>query len=113
MRPRPRKSSTHVTLVLLGAAALAGCGPAGDAPASRRDLYASKEDCLADWNDPAECQERPVTSGGHTRSYWSGPVYHGGSSGRSSSSPSRSIGSHPAERGGFGASGHSHGSSAS
>lgn len=110
----PRKSSACVTLVLIGAAALAGCG---DTTPSRRAAYASKEECLADWGDAKECEEKPRTSSG-TRSWGpSAGAWHGYSSGRSSSSgssPSRSSGSRSSSsssvaRGGFG----SHGSSAS
>jgi len=117
---RPRKSSTQVTLVLLGAAALAGCGDAGQDVATRRDVYASKEDCLADWRDPKECEAGPTqNSGGAPRMYWYGPSYGIGSStsgtGYHAGAPrpgSKALGSHGTTRGGFGASGHAHGSSA-
>ena len=109
---RPRKSSACVTLVLIGAAALAGCG---DAPqTNRRAAYATKEECLADWGDPKDCEEQPRTTGG-TRSW--GPSSHtwhsygssgGGLFGGRSSSSSSST-SHSVARGGFGA----HGSSSS
>ena len=113
MQQRPRTSSACVTLVLIGAAALAGCG--GDAPPSRRASYPSKEACLADWGDPKECEEQgpsgnrsygPSTSTWHSYSRSrSGSSHSYGSSGSSkSSSGSRSV-----SRGGFG----SHGSSAS
>ena len=104
---RPRKSSACVTLVLIGAAALSGCGD----QTGRRASYASKEACLADWGDPKECAEQPRSSGA-TRSW--GPstgTWHSYSS-RGSSTSSRSSsssGSHSVSRGGFG----SHGSSAS
>ena len=107
MSSRPRKSSACVTLVLIGAAALAGCG---DNPTSRRASYASKEECLADWGDPKECEEQARSgsrSWGPSTSTW-----HSYSSGRSSSSrssSSSSSGGHSISRGGFG----SHGSSAS
>jgi len=109
MPPRPRKSSACVTLVLIGAAALSGCG---DAPTGRRASYATKEECLADWGDPKECEEQ-VRSGGSRA--W-GPSYgtwHSYSSGRSGGSifggSSGSSESHSVSRGGFG----SHGSSSS
>jgi len=107
MAHRPRKSSACVTLVLIGAAALSGCG---DSPStSRRNSYASKEECLADWGDPKECEQQEARRSDGSRSgyYW-GPSYgsHGSSSsGRSGSS----AGGHSISRGGFG----SHGSSAS
>ena len=107
MAQRPRKSSACVTLVLIGAAAFAGCT---DAPSNRRASYASKDACLADWGDPKECEEQ-----GPAGSRYYGPStgsWHSYSSGRSSGSSSRSSsssGSHSISRGGFG----SHGSSAS
>jgi hypothetical protein len=114
-----RKSSGSVTLVLIGLAGLAGCGE------DRRDVYASREDCLADWgNKPEDCT--PATQPSHTsRGYFYGPTYthrwwsSGGgaprgagsiSSGHSSSSghASGSSSSHGStSRGGFGSSGHS------
>ena len=113
MPPRPRKSSACVTLVLIGAAALSGCG---ESPSTnRRSAYATKEACLADWGDPRDCEEQETRSGG-SRSYFYGPStssgrsYGGGS--RSSTGGSRgspSSGGHSVSRGGFG----SHGSSAS
>jgi uncharacterized protein YgiB involved in biofilm formation len=109
MLKRLRKSSGRVTLVLIGVAALGGCG--GDD--SRRDVYASREDCLADWgNRPQDCT--PATEDKHRgRGYFYGPAYtyHSGGSGSTWSRPSssRSIGtsSSSVSRGGFGASGHS------
>ena len=104
-----RKSSSRVTLVLIGLAGLAGCGD------ERRDLYASREDCLADWgNKPEDCT--PATEKRHSgRGYFYGPVHtyrSGGSSwsrgpsstSSSSRSTSRSIGSSSGSRGGFGSS---------
>lgn len=110
MLKRIRKSSTRVTLVLIGLAGLAGCG-ADD----RRDVYASREDCLADWgNKPEDCS--PATDSRHaSRGYFYGPSYthrssSGGSYSRSSGASSRSIGSSSSSsspsssRGGFGSS---------
>lgn len=111
MLKRLRKSSSHVTLALIGAAALGGC--AGE----KRDVYATKEDCLADWaNTPQDCQR--ATSGKHASSgFWYGPLYAAGSgftrwnqgTGFSPrSAGSRSIGStsgSSSTRGGFGSSG--------
>lgn len=69
-----RKSSARVTLVLVGVAALSGCSRE---PQARRDVYASKEDCLADWaNKPEDCTpatDRPRHSGGGFFFY--GPMY--------------------------------------
>jgi uncharacterized protein YgiB involved in biofilm formation len=109
MLKRIRKSSGHVTLVLIGAAALtaglAGCSK----EEVRRDVYASKADCLADWgNTPTDCEpayDRP-TGNGATTHYYGRPYSH--SSGSSSTSrSSRTIGSSTVSRGGFGSSGHS------
>jgi hypothetical protein len=113
MLKRIRKSSTRVTLVLIGLAGLAGCGDD-----QRRDVYASREDCLADWgNKPEDCT--PATQARHSsRGFFYGPSYShtsggsygrsGGSYSRSSGSTSRSIGSSSSSsRGGFGSSGHS------
>jgi len=108
MLRRFRKSG-QVTLVLMGVAALSGCG--GDD--TRRDVYASREDCLADWgNRPQDCT--PATEERHrSHGYFYGPSYthssgtSGSSWGRSSSS--RSIGSSSVSRGGFGSSAHSSG----
>jgi len=112
-----RKSSRRVTLVLIGVAALGGCGGGDD---TRNDVYATREDCLADWgNKPEDC--KPATEPNHaSRGYWYGPryVYHSGGSGWTwgssarGSSTSRSLGStsHSSShvsRGGFGSSGHS------
>lgn len=88
-----RKSSSRVTLVLIGLAGLSGCGEA------RRDVYASREDCLADWgNQPQDCV--PATEARHaSRGFFYGPVPARGASGWSwgrgsssaSSSSSRSV----------------------
>jgi len=115
MLKKLRKSSGHVTLVLIGVAALGGCGGGDDA---RRDVYATREDCLADWgNKPEDCTV--ATDQRHrSRGYYYGPSYThhsstGGStwSGSRTSSSGRSIGSSSsgASRGGFGASGRSSG----
>ncbi len=109
MLKKVRKSSGRVTLVLIGLAALTGCGDDD----KRRDVYASKEDCLADWsNKPEDCT--PATEPKHRSSgFFYGPAYGYRSSGsgsswtsRSSSSGSRSIGSSGSgtSRGGFGSS---------
>jgi hypothetical protein len=102
-----------VSLVLIGLAALGGCSE------TRQDVYASKEDCLADWgNKPQDC--KPSTDKKHAGlGYFVGPAYAysmfrglggsgwsdssgGGSTSRfSSSSGSRSS---SVSRGGFGGS---------
>ena len=124
MLKKLRKSSGTVTLVLIGVAALAGCSD------EKRDVYASKEDCLADWgNKPEDCT--PATDSTHaSRGHYYGPLYAAGgflagrnwsSSGGRSFSSSRSIGStqstrssggsSSSSRGGFGSTGRSSSSS--
>ena len=105
MLRRFRKSG-RVTLVLIGVAAVAGCS--GDD--TRRDVYKSREDCLADWgNKPEDCQ--PATEPNHRRfGYFYGPsyVYHSGGSGSTwTGGGHRAIGSTSSghvTRGGFGSS---------
>ena len=112
MLKKLRKSSGRVTLVLIGLATLAGCGEDDQ----RRDVYASRDDCLADWgNKPQDCT--PANEARHAgRGFFYGPYYgyHSGGSGSTwtRSSSSRSIGSYSSgssssgiSRGGFGSSG--------
>ena len=114
MLKKLRKSS-QVTLVLMGVATLTGC----DDP--RRDVYASREQCLADWgNKPEDC--KPSTDPTQvSRGYWMGPYYtphwYSGMSSWSGSSHSstHSIGhtgssGSSVSRGGFGSSSSSHSS---
>lgn len=108
MARRPRKSSACVTLVLLGAAALSGCGDSS-AP-NRRGQYATKEECLADWGDPKECEQQQAHSGSGSHFYWGPSGGYGGYGSRGyGSGSSSSAGGHSISRGGFG----SHGSSSS
>lgn len=111
-----RRSSGRVTLVLIGVAALAGCGD------DRRNVYASREDCLADWGaKPEDCT--PATDTRHSsRGFYYGPSRYSSGTGwgrstgtfSSSQSGSRSIGSSgSSSRGGFGSSGRSSSSSSS
>jgi uncharacterized protein YgiB involved in biofilm formation len=125
MSKRPRKSSSRVTLVLLGAAALASCGQ--QESTLRRDLYANKEDCLKDWGDELKCAEQPAparSGSGYPGGYWYGPFYRSGDYGSSSlSRPHGTLdsprpGSHAVatshiSRGGFGGSGLAHASGGS
>jgi uncharacterized protein YgiB involved in biofilm formation len=117
----PRKSSRQVTLVLLGAATLVACSQ--NDRVLRRDVYASRSDCVADWGDELKCEpaQSPVTStGGFHGLYWYGPAYRSGQfgSGPTDAAPGTvdapRPGSHAAftshvGRGGFGASGAAHG----
>jgi uncharacterized protein YgiB involved in biofilm formation len=116
MLRRTRRRSAHITLVLLGAAALTACGDDAD----RRDLYASKQDCVQDWGDEQKCEpappgttsSRPHSGGG----YFYGPAYRSsshrssGSSLGSARSGSRAVSSSSFSRGGFGHSASSHSS---
>ena len=68
---RPRRSPSSITLVLIGTAALYGCG--AEEPGARRDIYRSRPDCQQDWGaDPNRCE--PVRSGAHS-GYFYGPRY--------------------------------------
>lgn len=71
--PRARKSSTRITLVLIGAAGLTACS----SDVEQRDIYASREDCLEEWRNPAaddaDNQCEAFDSGG--REYYYGPRY--------------------------------------
>jgi uncharacterized protein YgiB involved in biofilm formation len=106
------RKSSHVTLVLAGMAAISACSRADD---QRRDVYKSREDCLADWaNKPEDC--KPATEPRHAASgFWYGPMYSSGlySSGNAWTSGARSgshaVSSSSISRGGFGSSAHSSG----
>ena len=114
---RKFRKSGQVTLVLIGASTLFGCGGGDD---TRRDVYKSREDCLADWgNKPEDC--KPATEPRHAGlGYFYGPAYlyssgwgarGWGSSSRGNrsifSTSSGSSSSPSVSRGGFGATGHS------
>ena len=111
MLKKLRKSS-RVTLVLAGVAAISACSSQDD---QRRDVYKSREDCLADWaNKPEDC--KPATNPKHAASgFWYGPTYpYSSYSGRGTWSDgtrigSRAVSSSSVSRGGFGSSAHSSG----
>jgi uncharacterized protein YgiB involved in biofilm formation len=101
-----------VTLVLAGAAALAGCNR--DASGGKR--YASQAECVADWGSPEDCKQEASSGGGHGGHSW---IYYGAASSllrgntagvrsgsgvhdTSSSSTGRAV-----SRGGFGSTGRS------
>lgn len=117
MPTRPRKSSRHVALVLLGAAAVVACGQ--DEETLRRDIYASKDDCVADWGDELKCEQpSAVPRSGMHGGYWYGPAYRSGQFGKSPNADplstaarpgSHAIGTGHISRGGFGATGVAHG----
>ncbi len=112
MLKRVRKSSSHITLVLIGVAGMATL-PGCNREETRRDLYASKEACLADWgNSPKDCEpayDRPTGNGNHTFYYGRPYLFTGGSSFGSTGAAhsSRAMSSTTVSRGGFGSSGHS------
>lgn len=104
-----RKSSRSITLVLVGVAALAGCTE------QRRDMYATREDCLADWgNKPEDCI--PANPGHGAGGVYYGPSYNvpwwRGTTSHISGSRSHavsSVSSRSVSRGGFGGSAHASG----
>jgi len=113
---------------MVGTAALASCGH--DDETLRRDLYASKADCVQDWGDEQKCEAKPAESSGGTSAshgggfYWFGPSYRPGQFGSSSINRppgtldaarpgSHAVGTSHVSRGGFGSSGAAHASSGS
>jgi uncharacterized protein YgiB involved in biofilm formation len=108
MLKRVRKSSSHITLVLIGAATMGATLGACSQAETRRDVYASKADCLADWgNTAADCTpayDRPTGSASTTH-YYGRPYHYSG--GSSASRSGKAIGSSTVSRGGFGSSGRS------
>lgn len=118
-----RRSSSSVTLVLVGASALTACGQQSPETLSR-DVYASQADCVQDWgSDPTKCE--PVRQTGRTGSsytHYYGPSYSRGSYGSTTTTHpdgttsaarpgSRAISTAHVSRGGFGSSSSSHSSS--
>lgn len=125
-KPRTRRASSHVTLVLIGAATVGGCGDSPPPQAMQRDLYQHRSQCVQDWGDEKKCE---VVSSGQNRGYWYGPSYSAGygyQSGRSAPSGttaggddttrqaarpgSRAVETHTVSRGGFGSSSSMHSS---
>ena len=93
-----RKSSIQITLVLIGAMALAGCGGK-----EQRPVYKSRQDCLDDWGgNEKDCQEPAAGTAHYRTGYYYGPYHSGRVLGRS-------IGTASVTRGGFGSFGHFHG----
>lgn len=70
-----RRASTRVTLVLIGTAALQGCGDPELAPRAR-DTYLSQDECAADWGRPDYCERQEVTTGAGHSVYFRGPAYY-------------------------------------
>ena len=103
-----RRSTLHITLVLIGTLAVAGCGKK-----EQRHVYTNKQDCLDDWNsDPKSCEEVPPTSSDHRSNahYYYGPYFRTGTV-LSGNQGSRAIRTMSVSRGGFGSLSQSHGSS--
>ncbi len=118
-----RRSSSSITLVLISATAISSCGQSSNPDTLRRDMYASKADCMQDWGaDPAKCEPTQKSgSGTSTRtgsSNYFGPAYSHGSYGSSSRSTygdgstsearpgSKAIGTTHVSRGSVGSSSH-------
>jgi uncharacterized protein YgiB involved in biofilm formation len=114
-RAKRLRRSALLGLVLIGVAA---CGE----KSPRRDQYANKADCEADWGDPSRCEEAPTSKSGTSSSsrHYYGPIYQSrdqlmsqygrptvlNRSTGSHSTGSRSSGS--VSRGGFGSSSSAH-----
>lgn len=69
-----RRASAHVTLVLIGAAALTGCSSEPETPRAR-DTYLTLDDCAADWGRPDYCERQQVTTGAGSSTFFHGPAY--------------------------------------
>jgi hypothetical protein len=81
---KKKKAIALLVPSLLGSVLLTACD---DAPNTNRDVYASKEECLRDWNDGDLCQEMDATDANQYRSegdhghvivphYFWGPTYY-------------------------------------
>lgn len=105
-----RRSSSSITLVLIGASALGACGQstAPSTDALRRDMYTSQADCVKDWGaDPAKCQPQTTRTGsGSSYTHFYGPAYRAGDYGSTRST--HAVGSTTAARPGSSAMGTTH-----
>ncbi len=114
---RRRKSSLSITLVLIGTAALSGCGNDRDqnTRVMRRDVYSSLEDCRADWGRADDCETAsnvsPRSSATGVGSHYGPRYYWADSSGRYDNSTPRpgSRATSVATIGGTSSSGHASG----
>lgn len=76
--PARLRSSSSIRLVLAGSLVIAGCG---EDEATQRNVYASYEDCKADWGGEARKCVPTENRGGSTGTassgthYWYGPEY--------------------------------------
>jgi hypothetical protein len=94
------KKSKTVTLVLLTSSLFLGCEE------KVRNRYATWDDCVRDYQDPAKCESEQVQSGTGYHTYYHGPLYRPSRSSDPGVNPS--FASHRAvgiSRGGFGSSG--------
>jgi len=108
MLKRLRKSSGRVSLALVGVAALSACTHEGQ---TRRDVYASRADCLADWGNREQDCTPATEQRHHGFGYFYGPSYPyhfwgGGPNWMGGSGQGRNV-IGIVGRGGFGSSGHS------
>jgi uncharacterized protein YgiB involved in biofilm formation len=78
---RSRRCTATLTLVLIGTAALHGCG-GNDEETATRDVYRSRADCQRDWGDDEKKCEA-VSSGSHAGMFY-GPLLYGLASGMGS-----------------------------
>jgi hypothetical protein len=122
-QPR-RRSSSRITLVLIGAASISGCGDPAPAVV-QRDLYEHRSKCVQDWGDERKCE---LITEGQYRGFWYGPGYGGsrstgysgyrgtpgsGADNDASRQPAQSnnaVATHRVTRSGFGSSAHSYSS---
>jgi uncharacterized protein YgiB involved in biofilm formation len=108
---RSRRSTTTLTLVLVGTAALQACGRNDEA--ATRDVYRTRADCQRDWgDDDKKCEA--ASSGPHTGFFY-GPLLYGlarsGAGSQSTVAPrqgTNAIASTNVTRGGFGSSASAH-----
>ncbi len=98
-RPLAPRRSLQISLVLMGALAVASQGE------SRHYIYNSRQDCLEDWGGGQDCREAPPGSSHYGTHTYYGPRY-GSSTGRAP----RSVGVGTISRGGFGSFGSFHAS---
>jgi uncharacterized protein YgiB involved in biofilm formation len=68
-----RRAPHRITLVLIGAAAMAGCSQ--ETPKMARDHYAALEDCAADWGRPENCDRVQSSGYGAVPFIFRGPAY--------------------------------------
>lgn len=103
----PKRRSLQISLVLMGALAVASYGE------SRNYLYKNKKDCLDDWGSEQSCREAPASSGYYHTGYYFGPRYGTRATGigmHSAAMGMHSVGVGTISRGGLGSLGGFHAS---